>query len=45
MDSLVSLIMGSSTDFDAAVMVRLVIILFIIEFIGIIFNTIGRIGK
>ena len=45
MDSLVSLIMGSSTDFDAYVMVRLVIILLIIEFIGIIFNTIGRIGK
>lgn len=45
MDSLVSLIMGSSTDFDAYVMIRLVIILLIIEFIGIIFNTIGRIGK
>lgn len=45
MDSLVSLIMGSSTEFDAFVMVRLVIILLIIEFIGIIFNTIGRIGK
>ena len=45
MDSLVSLIMGSSTDFDAYVMVRLVIILLIIEFIGIIFNTIGRIGR
>ena len=45
MDSLVSLIMGSSSDFDAPVMVRLVIILLIIEFIGIIFNTIGRIGR
>lgn len=45
MDSLVSLIMGSSTDFDVYVMIRLVIILLIIEFIGIIFNTIGRIGR
>ena len=45
MDSLVSLIMGSSTEFDAPVMIRLVILLFIIEFIGIIFNTIGRIGR
>ena len=45
MDSRVSLVMGTSTEVDAPVMIRLVIILFIIEFIGIIFNTIGRIGR
>ena len=42
MDSLYQLIMGSSTSLDGPVIVRILILCFIIEFIGLIFETIGR---
>lgn len=45
MESLVELIMQGSTSLDGPVIVRLVILCLIIEFIGIIFSTIGRMGK
>lgn len=45
MDSLVEMIMQGSTTLDGPAIVRLVILCLIIEFIGIIFSTIGRMGK
>lgn len=45
MESLVEMIMQGSTTLDAPVIVRLVILCLLIEFIGIIFSTIGRMGK
>ena len=42
MDTLFQLIMGSSTTLDGPVIVRILIFCFLMEFIGLIFETIGR---
>lgn len=42
MDSLFQLLMGSSTSLDGPVIVRCLCLCFLIEFIGLIFDTIGR---
>lgn len=42
MDSLVEWIIGNSSNMDSTVIVRIVVFVFIVEFIGCLFDLIGR---
>lgn len=42
MDSLVDWILGNSSNMDLTIIVRIVVFAFIVEFIGSIFDMIGR---